>query len=55
MPKEQFSQLDIMVMHLWLQQMHLNLIFCSWCPQTGQITEQIVISLQPTKALLDTL
>ena len=27
----------------------------SWCIQTGQVTEQIIISLQPTKALLDTL
>ena len=32
----------------------LDLLY-SWCPHTGQITEQIIISLQPTKALLDTL
>jgi len=35
----------------------INLIFSSWCPQTGQITdlEQSIISLQPTTVLLDTL
>ena len=56
MYKEQYSQLKVMGMHLWLQWMHFKLIFCSWCPRTKQITEQSIISLQPTKeALLDTL
>ena len=31
----------------------LDLLY-SWCQQTGQITERIIISLQSTKALLDT-
>ena len=34
MYKKQYSQLNVMGMHLWLQWMHLNLIFCSRCPCT---------------------
>ena len=46
-----------MGMDLLLHWMLFNLIFCSWCQRTKQITEQssIITSLQPTKVLLDTL
>jgi len=51
MHKEQYSQLNVMGMHPWLQWMQFNLIFCRWCPQTGQIIEQSIISLQQTTVL----